>query len=141
MGGFPAATCIVADGLMPWASGIAEELGVPVPAFRTAIACSFLAYLSTSDLFELGELRSPSQPAATLTNQSSAAAATVTPTTSTPYCARSSISPCTEGRHGRSYSNTAVSMDQPQPALTHIAPRMRDVFAVGPLQSPRHALG
>jgi hypothetical protein len=56
-----------------------------------------------------------------LTNQSSAAAATMTPTTSTPYCARSSMSPCTEGRHGRSYSNTAVSMDQPQPALTHIA--------------------
>ncbi|CAN6175431.1 unnamed protein product [Urochloa humidicola] len=58
-GGFPPVTCVVADGLMPWAIDIAEELGVPALAFRTPSACSFLAYLSVPDLLEHGELPFP----------------------------------------------------------------------------------
>ena len=58
-GGFPPLTCLVADGLLPWALDAAEELGVPAIAFRTVSACSFLAYLSVPKLFELGELPFP----------------------------------------------------------------------------------
>uniref|UniRef100_A0A0D9WYX1 Glycosyltransferase family 28 N-terminal domain-containing protein n=1 Tax=Leersia perrieri TaxID=77586 RepID=A0A0D9WYX1_9ORYZ len=41
-GGFPPVTCVVADGAMPFASDVAEELGVPGLNFRTSSACSFL---------------------------------------------------------------------------------------------------
>ncbi|XBI09072.1 hypothetical protein VPH35_136705 [Triticum aestivum] len=58
-GGFPALSCVVADGLLPFAIDVAEELGVPALAFRTASACSFLAYLSVPRLVELGEVPIP----------------------------------------------------------------------------------
>ena len=43
-------TCVVADGVLPFAIDVAEGLGVPAFAFRTASACSFLAYLSVPKL-------------------------------------------------------------------------------------------
>lgn len=57
--GFPPVTCVVADGIMPFAIDIAEELGLPALAFRTASAWSILAYLSAPNLLELGELPFP----------------------------------------------------------------------------------
>ncbi|KAL6896732.1 hypothetical protein ACP4OV_007304 [Aristida adscensionis] len=57
--GFPPVTCVVADGILPFAIDIAEELGVPAIAFRTASACSFLTYLSVPKLLEHGELPFP----------------------------------------------------------------------------------
>jgi hypothetical protein len=50
---------LVADGVLPFAIDVAEELGVPALAFRTASACSFLAYLSVPKLLELGEVPCP----------------------------------------------------------------------------------
>ncbi|KAM0850745.1 hypothetical protein ACQ4PT_052874 [Festuca glaucescens] len=58
-GGFPPLSCVVADGLLPFANDIAEELGVPALAFRTASACSVLAYLSVPKLMELGAVPIP----------------------------------------------------------------------------------
>ena len=43
---------------MAFAFDIAEGAGVPAIAFRTALACSFLAYLSMRRLIELDEARS-----------------------------------------------------------------------------------
>ncbi|KAG8100065.1 hypothetical protein GUJ93_ZPchr0013g35608 [Zizania palustris] len=57
--GFPPVTSVVADGLLTFAIDIAEELGVPALAFRTASACSFLTYLSVPRLVELGEMPFP----------------------------------------------------------------------------------
>ncbi|CAN6205401.1 unnamed protein product [Urochloa humidicola] len=57
--GFPPVTCVVADGIMPFAWDIAEELGVPAIAYRTVSACSVLAYLSVPRLVERGELPFP----------------------------------------------------------------------------------
>ncbi|XP_024319140.1 7-deoxyloganetic acid glucosyltransferase [Brachypodium distachyon] len=54
--GFPPVSCVVADGLLPFAIDIPEEeFGVPALAFRTVSACSILAYLSVPRLVELGE--------------------------------------------------------------------------------------
>ncbi|KAF7069189.1 hypothetical protein CFC21_074853 [Triticum aestivum] len=55
-----AVTCVIADGVMPFAVSVAEELGVPALAFRTESACGFLAYLSVPRLLELGETPVPS---------------------------------------------------------------------------------
>ncbi|XP_066392642.1 linamarin synthase 2-like [Miscanthus floridulus] len=57
--GFPPVTCVIADGLLPWAIDTAEEFGMPALAFCTASACSFLAYLSVPKLFDFGELPFP----------------------------------------------------------------------------------
>ncbi|CAO2149264.1 unnamed protein product [Urochloa humidicola] len=56
---FPPVTCVVADGVMNFAIDIAEELGVPALAFRTASANSFSAYLAVPRLVELGETPLP----------------------------------------------------------------------------------
>ncbi|XP_039840527.1 myricetin 3-O-rhamnoside 1,2-glucosyltransferase UGT709G2-like [Panicum virgatum] len=53
-GEFPLVTCVVADGIKLFAIDIAEELSVPVLAFRTASANSFSARL-----LELGETPLP----------------------------------------------------------------------------------
>uniref|UniRef100_M8BIE0 Cytokinin-O-glucosyltransferase 2 n=1 Tax=Aegilops tauschii TaxID=37682 RepID=M8BIE0_AEGTA len=48
-------TCVVADGTMPFAIDIAEELGIPALAFATHGAWSYLALLYMPKLGELGE--------------------------------------------------------------------------------------
>lgn len=60
LAGPPPVTCVVADGVMPFAISAAEEMGVPALAFRTESACGFLAYLSVPRLLELGETPVPS---------------------------------------------------------------------------------
>ena len=52
-------TCVVADGTMPFAFDIAEELGIPALAFAPHSACSYLALLSMPKLLELGETAFP----------------------------------------------------------------------------------
>ncbi|VAI78325.1 unnamed protein product [Triticum turgidum subsp. durum] len=52
-------TCVVADGTMPFAIDVAEELGIPALAFATHSACSYLALLSMPKLVELGETPFP----------------------------------------------------------------------------------
>ncbi|BAH93934.1 myricetin 3-O-rhamnoside 1,2-glucosyltransferase UGT709G2 [Oryza sativa Japonica Group] len=148
-GAFPPVTTVVADALLPFAIDVAEELGVPALAFRTASACSFLAYMSVPRLVELGEL--PFPPGGDLDE----------PVRGVPgmegFLRRRDLpSPCRH--HGANNNddaaallgrladaavhcskaralilNTAASLEAP--ALAHIAPRMRDVFAVGPLHA------
>uniref|UniRef100_A0A0E0LKT3 Glycosyltransferase n=1 Tax=Oryza punctata TaxID=4537 RepID=A0A0E0LKT3_ORYPU len=146
-GGFPPVTTVVADALLPFATDVAEEFGVPALAFRTASACSFLAYMSVPRLVELGEL--PFPPGGDLDE----------PVRGVPgmegFLRRRDLpSPCrhhganndTAALLGRLVNaalhsskaralilNTATSLEAP--ALAHIAPRMRDVFAVGPLHA------
>ncbi|GJN07416.1 hypothetical protein PR202_ga25246 [Eleusine coracana subsp. coracana] len=57
--GFPPVTFVVADGILPFAVDVAEELGVPAIAFRTVSACSVLAYHSIPNLIARGELPFP----------------------------------------------------------------------------------
>uniref|UniRef100_A0A0E0DE19 Glycosyltransferase n=1 Tax=Oryza meridionalis TaxID=40149 RepID=A0A0E0DE19_9ORYZ len=139
-GGFPPVTSVVADALLTFAIDVAEELGVPALAFRTANASSLLAYMSVPRLFELGEL--PFPPGGDLDEP-----------VRIPSPARS---PSTFHRHGDDHDvhpklqmlvdlttgsckaravilNTAASLEAP--ALAHIAPRVLDVFAVGPLHA------
>ncbi|XP_077216136.1 7-deoxyloganetic acid glucosyltransferase-like [Tasmannia lanceolata] len=49
-------TFIVADGVMTFTIDVANELGIPIFAFRTASACSFWAYFCIPRLVEQGEL-------------------------------------------------------------------------------------
>ncbi|BAF21581.1 Os07g0489300 [Oryza sativa Japonica Group] len=145
---FPPVTCVVADGIMPLAIDIAEEIGVPALGFRTVSACSFLAYLSIPRLFELGELPFPAggdldEPVRGV------------PGMETFLRRRDLPSFCRGGGGGDSQNdpmlqtvnevtahsrkaralvlNTSASMEGP--ALAHIAPHMRDVFAIGPLHT------
>lgn len=147
-GGFPPLTCVVADGLLPFAIDAAEELGVPAIAFRTSSACSFLAYLSVPGLLELGELPFPAGGAGldepvrgvpgmehllrrrdlplqcrrcTETHTDPVLATAVAATAHTATKARALV------------FNTAASLEGP--VLARIAPRVRDVFAVGTLHA------
>ncbi|KAJ4965153.1 hypothetical protein NE237_017002 [Protea cynaroides] len=47
-------TCIVSDGVMSFASQVAEEIGVPEVVFWTISACSYLAYIHIPHLMERG---------------------------------------------------------------------------------------
>ncbi|KAF0906625.1 hypothetical protein E2562_012208 [Oryza meyeriana var. granulata] len=146
-GGFPPVTTVVADALLTFAIDVAEELGVPALAFRTVSACSVLAYMSVPRLVELGEL--PFPPDGDLDE----------PVRGVPgmegFLRRRDLpSPCRH--HGDNNDvaaqlqrlvdstvhsskaralilNTAASLEAP--ALAHIAARMRDVFAIGPLHA------
>ncbi|XP_066397753.1 myricetin 3-O-rhamnoside 1,2-glucosyltransferase UGT709G2-like [Miscanthus floridulus] len=143
---FPPVTCVVADGLLPFGTDIPEELGVPANAFRTASACSFLAYLSVPKLLELGQLPFPEggdldepvlgvpgmesylrrrdlprQCRNLTTNHDDPMLQTVVAVTAHSRTARALV------------LNTAVSLESS--ALAQIAPHMRDVFAVGPLHA------
>uniref|UniRef100_A0A0E0LKT4 Glycosyltransferase n=1 Tax=Oryza punctata TaxID=4537 RepID=A0A0E0LKT4_ORYPU len=146
-GGFPPVTSVVGDALLTFAIDVAEELGVPALAFRTASASSLLAYLSVPRLFELGEL--PFPPGGDLDE----------PVRGVPgmegFLRRRDL-PSTFRRQGDDHDvhpklqilldlttgsckaravilNTAVSLEGP--VLAHIAPRVRDVFAIGPLHA------
>ncbi|MQM16406.1 hypothetical protein Taro_049360 [Colocasia esculenta] len=52
--GEPPVTCVVADGLISLALDVAEDLGVPIIAFRTSSAFSFWADLCIPDLIATG---------------------------------------------------------------------------------------
>lgn len=58
-GGWPPVTCVIADGLMPFAIDVSEKVGIPAIIFRTISACSFWAYLCAPKLLEIGEIPFP----------------------------------------------------------------------------------
>ncbi|RWV96858.1 hypothetical protein GW17_00040399 [Ensete ventricosum] len=58
-GGWPALTCVIADGIMTFAVDIASEVGVPAMFFRTVSACSIWSYLCIPELLRTGELPFP----------------------------------------------------------------------------------
>ncbi|XP_043702786.1 7-deoxyloganetic acid glucosyltransferase-like [Telopea speciosissima] len=49
-------SCIIADGIIPLAIDVAEELNIPIISFRTISACSFWAYFCIPKLIAAGEL-------------------------------------------------------------------------------------
>ncbi|XP_020252450.1 LOW QUALITY PROTEIN: 7-deoxyloganetic acid glucosyltransferase-like [Asparagus officinalis] len=59
--GWPPVTCVVADGLMPVAFDVAEEMMVPVILLRTSSPCSVWAYYSIPELIKRGELPFPEE--------------------------------------------------------------------------------
>ncbi|KAL6896731.1 hypothetical protein ACP4OV_007303 [Aristida adscensionis] len=144
--GFPPVTCVVADGIMPFAIDIAEELGVPAIAFRTASACSFLAYLSVPRLVELGELPFPDgadldEPVRGVPGMESflrlrdlpVQCRSFTNTHQDPLL-RMVVESSAHSRKARALVfNTAPSLERS--ALEHIKPQMRDVFTIGPLHA------
>uniref|UniRef100_A0A0E0EBB1 Glycosyltransferase n=1 Tax=Oryza meridionalis TaxID=40149 RepID=A0A0E0EBB1_9ORYZ len=153
-GGFPPVTCVVADGIMSFAVDVAEELGVPALAFRTDSACSFLAYLSLPRLLELGELPFKDgddldEPVRGVPGMESFLRRRDLPS-QCQDCDDPENDPLLQIVYGfTAHSgnaralvlNTAASMERA--ALAHIAPHMRDVFAIGPLHamSPAPAAG
>uniref|UniRef100_A0A0E0EBC0 Glycosyltransferase n=1 Tax=Oryza meridionalis TaxID=40149 RepID=A0A0E0EBC0_9ORYZ len=140
--GFPPVTCVVADGIMPFAIDVAEEIGVPALGFRTVSACSFLAYLSIPRLFELGELPFPAGGDLDEPVRGVPGMETFLRRRDLPSFCRGQNDPMLQTlievtAHSRTARalvlNTSASMEGP--ALAHIAPRMRDVFAIGPLHT------
>ncbi|PUZ72081.1 hypothetical protein GQ55_2G364700 [Panicum hallii var. hallii] len=139
-GGFPPVTCLVADGLLPWAFHAAEELGVPAIAFRTASACSLL-------LFELGELPFPAGGDLDESVRGVPGMESLLRRRDLPSLCRrpnetDDVDPALRvlvklsahsGKARALILNTTASLEQS--ALAHIAPRMRDLFAVGPLHA------
>ncbi|CAN6175437.1 unnamed protein product [Urochloa humidicola] len=145
-GGFSPVTCVVADGYLPWAIDVADELGVPVLAFRTSSACSILAFLSAPRLFELGELPFPESGDLDEAVRGVPGMESFLRRRDLPSSFRRA------GEHGVNprlpvlvkdtfhsgkarglIFNTAASLERS--ALAHITPHMRDVFAVGPLHA------
>ncbi|KAL6640961.1 hypothetical protein ACP70R_019142 [Stipagrostis hirtigluma subsp. patula] len=145
-GGFPPVTCVVADGLLPFAIDVAEELGVPALAFRTSSACSFLAYHSVHRLLELGELPFPEggdldAPVRGVPGMEGLLrrrdlpiqCRRCTQTHDDPVL-RMAVTATVHTRNARALVfNTAASLERA--ALAQIAPHVRDVFAVGPLHA------
>ncbi|CAN6218845.1 unnamed protein product [Urochloa humidicola] len=143
-GGFPPVTCVVVDSYLPWAIDVADELGVPVLAFRTSSACSILAFLSAPRLFELGELPFPEsgdleEPVRGVPGMESFLRRRDLPS-SFRRAGEHGVNPrlpvlvkdtFNSGKARGLIFNTAASLERS--ALAHIAPHMRDVFAVGPL--------
>ncbi|TVU30612.1 hypothetical protein EJB05_22242, partial [Eragrostis curvula] len=146
---FPPLTCVFADGLLPFAIDVAEEVGVPALAFRTSSACSFLAYLSVPRLLELGELPFPAggggldEPVRGVPGMEgllrrrdlpvqcrrcTAGARSLDPVLQTAVTATAHT-----GKARALVFNTTASLEGA--ALTRIAPHVRDVFAVGPLHA------
>ncbi|CAN6175434.1 unnamed protein product [Urochloa humidicola] len=145
---FPPVTCLVADGLIPWAFGVAEEFGVPSIAFRTASAASFLAFLSAPKLFELGELPFPvggdlDEPVPGVPGMESFLRRRDLPSACRrPKDSDDDVNPALRplaklsadnGKARALVLNTTASLERS--ALAHIAPHMRDLFAVGPLHA------
>ena len=145
--GFPPVTCVVADGLLPWAIDTAEELGVPALAFRTASACSFLAYLSVPKLFDLGEVPFPAggsldEPVRGVPGMESYLRRRDLPRQCRRLSETVDVDPMlhllatgtAHNVHARALIlNTAASLEGS--AVTNIARRTRDVFAIGPLHA------
>ncbi|WOL00708.1 hypothetical protein Cni_G09421 [Canna indica] len=57
--GWPALTCVIADGILPFAVDVAIGLGVPALFFRTSSACSVWSYFCIPKLFQIGDLPFP----------------------------------------------------------------------------------
>ncbi|CAL5062735.1 unnamed protein product [Urochloa decumbens] len=145
--GFPPVTCVVADGIMQFAWDIAEELGVPAIAFRTASAGSFLAFLSVPKLIELGELPFPDgggdldEPVHGVPGMESflrrrdlpSQCRSLTETHQDPLL-KAVVAATVHCRKARALIlNTTASLEGP--SLAHLVKEMRDVFAVGPLHA------
>ncbi|TKW34795.1 hypothetical protein SEVIR_2G329300v4 [Setaria viridis] len=149
---FPPLTCVVADGLMPWAIDIAEELGVPALAFRTSSACSFSAFMSAPGLFVLGDLPFPAggdldEPVRGVPGMESFLRRRDLPSSFRRRGDTDDVDPSLHviakasahcGKARALVLNTAASLERS--ALAHIAPRMRDLFSVGPLHAMSPAL-
>ncbi|KAF0906632.1 hypothetical protein E2562_012214 [Oryza meyeriana var. granulata] len=145
-GDFPPVTCVVADGIMSFAVDVAEELGVPALAFRTDSACSVQAYLSLPRLLELGELPFKDgdgldEPVRGVPGMESFLRRRDLPSQCR-VCTDPENDPLLQivydftvhnGNARALVLNTAASMERA--ALAHIAPCMRDVFAIGPLHA------
>nr|CAB3454331.1 unnamed protein product [Digitaria exilis] len=144
--GFPPVTCVVADGYLPWAIDIADELGVPALAFRTSSACSVLAFLSVPKLLELGELPFPEgsdldENVRGVPGMEGFLRRRDLPS-SFRHVSEHGVNPRLRvlvkdtfhsGKARALVLNTAASLERS--SLAHIAPHMRDVFAVGPLHA------
>ncbi|RLM85977.1 7-deoxyloganetic acid glucosyltransferase-like [Panicum miliaceum] len=144
--GFPPVTCVVADGIMPFAWDIAEELGVAAIAYRTVSACSVLAYLSVPKLIELGELPFPEggdldEPIRGVPGMDSflrrrdlpVQCRSLTNTYQDPLL-EAVVAATVQSRKARALMlNTTASLERP--SLTHLAREMHDVFSVGPLHA------
>ncbi|CAN6211648.1 unnamed protein product [Urochloa humidicola] len=145
--GFPPVTCVVADGIMPFAWDIAEELGVPAIAYRTVSACSVLAYLSVPRLVERGELPFPEgggdldEPIRGVPGMESflrrrdlpIQCRSLTDTHEDPLL-KVVVAATVDSRRARALMlNTTASLEGP--SIAHLAEEMRDVFAVGPLHA------
>ncbi|VAI59782.1 myricetin 3-O-rhamnoside 1,2-glucosyltransferase UGT709G2-like [Triticum dicoccoides] len=145
--GFPPVTCVVADGMLPFAIDVAEELGVPALAFRTASACSFLAYLSVPKLVELGEVPVPAgadldAPVRGVPGMEGFLRRRDLPSFCRGHDESGDLHPMlriiaefsAHSCNARALIlNTTASLERS--ALAHIAPHMRDVFAIGPLHA------
>uniref|UniRef100_A0ACD5UNK2 Uncharacterized protein n=1 Tax=Avena sativa TaxID=4498 RepID=A0ACD5UNK2_AVESA len=145
--GFPPVSCVVADGLLPFAIDIAEELGVPALAFRTASACSVLAYLSVPKLMEVGEVPIPvgadlDELVRGVPGMEDFLRRRDLPGTCRLRAETNDVDPLLHilvnysvhsSKARALIFNTTVSLEGS--ALAHIAPRMRDVFAIGPLHA------
>ncbi|CAN6205398.1 unnamed protein product [Urochloa humidicola] len=144
----PPVTCVVADGLVPWAIDISEELGVPAIAFRTSSASSFLAFLSAPKLFELGDLPFPAggdldEPVRGVPGMESFLRRRDLPSPCRrPNDTDDDVNPAlhmlaelsADSAKARALIfNTTASLETS--ALEHISPRTRDVFAVGPVHA------
>ncbi|VAI73394.1 hypothetical protein VPH35_122600 [Triticum aestivum] len=132
---------------MPLAIDVAEELGVPALAFRTASACSFLAYLSVPRLVELGEVPIPvgadlDEPVRSVPGMEDFLRRRDLPNSCRRRAETDDVDPLLQilvgytahSRKARALIfNSAASLERS--ALAHIAPHMRDVFAIGPLHA------
>ncbi|KAJ1290949.1 hypothetical protein BS78_02G281400 [Paspalum vaginatum] len=144
----PVVTCLVADGLLPWAFDISEELRVPAIAFRTASACTFLAFLCVPKLLDLGDLPFPAGGDLDEQVRGVPGFGNLLRRRDLPAYFRrpnetdDGVDPVLHilaelsDRSSKARAlvlNTAASLEQV--ALSHIAPHMRDLFAVGPLHA------
>ncbi|OEL21584.1 7-deoxyloganetic acid glucosyltransferase [Dichanthelium oligosanthes] len=144
--GFPPVTCVVADGILPFAADIAEELGVPAIAYRTVSACAVLAYLSVPRLIESGELPFPEgadldEPIRGVPGMESflrrrdlpIQCRRLTKTHEDPLL-NAVVAATVHSCKARALMlNTTTSLERS--SLAHLAQEMRDVFAVGPLHA------
>ncbi|CAL5077629.1 unnamed protein product [Urochloa decumbens] len=127
----PPVTCVVADGVMPFAIDAAEEAGVPAIAFRTESACGFLCYLCVPRLLQLGETPAASdEPVCGVPGDDAGGAPDPVPVLLT---VADTAARCAASR--AVILNAAASMEGP--ALASIAARLQGghVFAVGPLHA------
>ncbi|KAJ0979583.1 hypothetical protein J5N97_015057 [Dioscorea zingiberensis] len=59
--GWSRITCMVVDGIMPFAMDVATDLGVPTIAFRTSSPCSIWSYFCLPSLVQAGEFPFPEE--------------------------------------------------------------------------------